>query len=55
MHQRNTQNTAMSKLDQWLLVKYTELKTQQKGAVHAVFAVRSFTGFRLWKASKVSK
>lgn len=46
--------TPLSRLDQWLLARYTELSSRLSESVHAVYAVKSFTGYRLWKASQVS-
>lgn len=39
-------------LDAWLLSRYSQLKTRRE-SVHAVYAVSSFTGYRLWKASMI--
>ena len=43
----------LSSIDYWLSCTYIDLQRQNKGTVHAVTALGSFAGLRLWKAYKV--
>lgn len=45
----------ISKIDYWLRCTYVELKRQSSGTVHAVTALGTFAGLRLWRAFKVRK
>ena len=41
------------KVDYWLKCMYVDLKRQNGDTVHAVTALGSFAGLRLWKAYRV--
>ena len=42
-----------TQVDRWLFTRYMDLSSKRRDSVHAVYAVKSFTGFRLWKSSCV--
>ena len=42
-----------AQVDRWLFTRYMDLSSKRRDSVHAVYAVKSFTGFRLWKSSCV--
>ena len=42
-----------TQVDRWLFTRYMDLSSKRHDSVHAVYAVKSFTGFRLWKSSCV--
>ncbi len=45
---------AAGSIEYWLQCQYVELRKQNGGVVHAVMALGTFAGLRLWKAFKVS-
>ena len=44
---------ATGSMEYWLRCQYVEVQRQNEGVVHAVMAMGSFAGLRLWKAHKV--